>query len=79
MWGVDHQQEIRGETGIGWRVAVEKNDEDIVVGESDEWISVGASRNEERTDEEYKAEANEMSWLRDVGWKLYTFYLIFAN
>ena len=46
-------------------MAVEKDVEDIVGGESDERGSAAASGSQERTDEEYKAEANEISRTRN--------------
>ena len=46
-------------------MAVEKDVEDIVGGESDERTSAAAGGNEEGNDEEYKAKANEISWTRD--------------
>ena len=46
-------------------MAVEEDAEDIVGGESDEQTSVAASGSGKRTDEKYKAEANEISRTRN--------------
>ena len=46
-------------------MAVEEDVEDIVGGKSYERTSVAAGGSEERNDEEYKAEADEIFWTRN--------------